>query len=97
MNYRRYQKGENKTYGTIIYTGIITVEVISTRQFLDVMKKNGILQVEIDEQLSHNLASMLFNGMIEVFKHDMTYEHAKEYVTKLQVFYTAGWMKLFEG
>ena len=74
----------------------ITVEVISTGQFLDVMKKNGILYVEIDEQLSHNLASMLFNGMIEVFKHDMTYEHARDYVTKLRVFYTAGWMKLFE-
>jgi AcrR family transcriptional regulator len=75
----------------------ISVEVISTGQFLDVMRKNGILYVEIDEQLSHNLATMLFNGMIEVFKHDMAYEHAKEYVTKLRVFYTAGWMKLFEG
>ncbi len=75
----------------------IAVEVIATRRFLDLMKENGILSVEIDEQLSHNLASMLFNGMIEIFKHDMAYGHAREYVTKLQMFYTAGWMRLFEG
>ncbi|HHV11982.1 MAG TPA: TetR/AcrR family transcriptional regulator [Clostridiales bacterium] len=75
----------------------IAVEVIATGQFLDLMRENGILSVEIDEQLSHNLASMLFNGMVEIFKHDMTYEHAREYVTKLRLFYTAGWMKLFEG
>ncbi len=75
----------------------ISIEVIATEQFMKVMRENGILQVEIDQQLSHNLASMLFNGVIEVFKHDMSYEAAKDYVTKLRLFYTAGWMKLFEG
>lgn len=75
----------------------IAIEENSTIQFLDLMKENGILSVEIDDQLNHNLASMLFKGIIEIFEHDMSYEHAKDYVHKLRMFYTAGWMKLFEG
>lgn len=74
----------------------INIEVTSTRQFLDAMEANGFFTADIDEQLSHNLASMLFKGIIEIFEHDMTYEHAKKYINKLRIFYTAGWMKLFE-
>lgn len=74
----------------------ISIEVDSTRQFLDLMEKNGFFSADVDDQLSHNLANMLFKGMIEIFEHDMTYEHAKKYIHKLRIFYTAGWMKLFE-
>lgn len=74
----------------------ISVEVDSTRKFLNLMEENMFFSAEIDEQLSHNLATMLFKGVIEVFEHDMAYEHAKSYVNKLQLFYTAGWMRLFE-
>ncbi len=75
----------------------IAIEVESTKIFLDTMKENHFFFVEIDEQLSHNLSSMLFKGLIEIFEHDMSYEHAADYVHKLMLFYTAGWMKLFEG
>lgn len=75
----------------------IDVEVAATRQFLDLMEANGLLKAEIDEQLSHNLSSMLFKGLIEIFEHDMSYEQAVKYAHKLGLFYTAGWMKLFEG
>ncbi len=74
----------------------ISVEVDSTRRFLNLMKENMFFSPEIDDQLSHNLASMLFKGIIEVFEHDMSYEHARSYVNKLQLFHTAGWMRLFE-
>jgi AcrR family transcriptional regulator len=74
----------------------ISVEVDSTKQFLNLMKENMFFSVEIDDQLSHNLSSMLFKGIIEVFEHDMSYEHAKSYIHKLHMFYTAGWMRLFE-
>lgn len=74
----------------------IAVEVASTRQFLNAMEINGFFTADIDDQLSHNLATMLFKGIIEAFEHDMTYEHAKKYIHKLRIFYTAGWMKLFE-
>ncbi|MEA5083206.1 MAG: TetR/AcrR family transcriptional regulator [Lachnospiraceae bacterium] len=74
----------------------INIEVASTRKFLDAMEANGFFAANIDDQLSHNLASMLFKGIIEIFEHDMTYEHAKEYINKLRIFYTAGWMKLFQ-
>jgi len=74
----------------------ISIEVSSTRKFFNLMKENGILFVEIDDQLSHNLATMLFKGIVEIFEHDMTYEYAKGYVHKLQLFYTAGWIRLFE-
>ncbi|SHO44031.1 TetR/AcrR family transcriptional regulator [Anaerocolumna xylanovorans] len=75
----------------------IVIEVAATRQFLDLMEANGFMTAEIDDQLSHNLASMLFKGLIEIFEHDMPYEQAAKYVHKLGLFYTAGWMKLFEG
>lgn len=74
----------------------ISVEVASTKQFLNLMEINGFFSADIDDQLSHNLASMMFRGIIEIFEHDMTYEHAKKYINKLRLFYTAGWMKLFE-
>jgi len=75
----------------------VSVEVDSTKQFLNLMKENKFFSADIDDQLSHNLSSMLFKGIIEVFEHDMSYDHAKSYVHKLHLFYTAGWMRLFEG
>lgn len=74
----------------------IKIEVDSTMQFLDNMKANHYFEVEIDEHLIHILSSMLFQGIVEIFEHDMDYEYAVKYVDKLRIFYTAGWMKLFE-
>jgi len=74
----------------------VSIEVDATRQFLILMERNGFFSVDIDDQLSRNLANMLFKGIIEIFEHDMTYEHAKKYIHMLRIFYTAGWMKLFE-
>jgi TetR/AcrR family transcriptional regulator len=74
----------------------IKVEVESTKQFLENMKNNHYFEVDIDEQLCHILVSMLFEGIVEIFEHDMDYEYAIKYVDKLRIFYTAGWMKLFE-
>lgn len=75
----------------------IKTEVESTLRFIKTMKENHFFDVELDEQLIHILSSMLMKGIIEIFEHDMEYEHAVKYVLKLQMFYTAGWMKLFEG
>lgn len=74
----------------------IEVEMEATKQFLEIMKQNNYFEVDIDKQLNHILSSMLFQGIIEIFEHDMTYEYAVKYVNKLRIFYTAGWMKLFE-
>lgn len=75
---------------------LVAVEVQSSKDFIELMKQNGYFSAEIDDQLCHILASMLFNGIIEVFAHDMNYEYAIKYVKKLELFYTAGWMKLFD-
>ncbi len=75
---------------------LIAVEVNSTKQFLQVMKENRYFSPNIDEQLCYILSSMLFNGVVAIFTYDMPYEYAIKYIRKLHIFYTAGWMKLFE-
>jgi len=36
----------------------------------------------------------MFDGMFEVVRHDMPKERAKRFITQLQEFYTAGWLKI---
>ncbi len=73
---------------------MVEVEVESTLQYMEVLRRLGENVPEIDRQLCHILASGMFNGIFEVVIHDMPYEQALHYTEQLREFYTAGWLKL---
>ncbi len=80
------------------YTGyvnkMVEVETQATFRFITAMRRAGRQVRDVDEQLSHILASTLFSGMFEVVAHDMPREKAKGYIDSLKEFYTAGWFRI---
>ena len=73
---------------------MVEVEVESTLQYMEVLRRLGQNVPKVDRQLCHILASAMFGGIFEVVIHDMPYEQALRYTEQLREFYTAGWLKL---
>jgi AcrR family transcriptional regulator len=73
---------------------MIEVEVESTHRFIDLMNRNNHPVRDIDASLVHILATSVFQGIVEIFDHDMPYENALRYAEQLREFYTAGWERL---
>ena len=48
----------------------------------------------IDPRLTHILSTTLFEGIVQVFDHDMPKSDAMTFACRLREFYTAGWQKL---
>lgn len=82
------------TYYENIIHQMVQVEVEYTFRYIDVLKALGHQVPSIDKDLCHMIASGMFNGVFEVLRHDMPKERAKAFITQLQEFYMAGWMKL---
>lgn len=75
---------------------MVEVEVEYTFRYIDVLKSLGHDVPEIDKDLCHMIASGMFDGMFEILRHDMPKERAKRFISQLQEFYTAGWMKIMQ-
>ncbi len=73
---------------------MIDIETESTERFIRTLNRAGIRTNEIRADLSHILASALFNGFFEVVAHDFPKEYAKAYIRQLQDFFNAGWDSL---
>ena len=73
---------------------MVEVEVEYTFRYIEVLKSLGKEVPEIDRNLCHMIASGMFEGVLEVIRHDMPKERAKMFIAQLQEFYTAGWMKI---
>ena len=73
---------------------MVEVEVESTLQYMEVLRRLGRDIPELDRQMCHIIASGMFNGVFEIVVHDMSHEKALRYVDQLRDFYTAGWLKL---
>ncbi|GAA6396190.1 TetR/AcrR family transcriptional regulator [Solibaculum mannosilyticum] len=86
-------RAEGTGYQNFVHN-MVEVEVESTLQYIEVLRRLGRKVPELDRQMCHILASSMFNGIFEVVIHDMPYEQAMHYVNQLRDFYTAGWMKL---
>ena len=86
-------RAEGTGYQNFVHN-MVEVEVESTLQYIEVLRRLGRKVPELDRQMCHILASSMFNGIFEVVIHDMPYEQAMRYVNQLRDFYTAGWMKL---
>ena len=72
---------------------MVNIEVESTFRYIDVLKSLGHDVPELDKELCHMIASGMFDGMLEVLRHDMPKERAKQFIAQLQEFHTAGWAK----
>ena len=86
-------RAEGTSYEHFVHN-MVEVEVESTLQYLDVLRRLGRIVPELDRQLCHIVASGMFNGIFEVVVHDMAHDKALRYVDQLRDFYTAGWLKL---
>lgn len=73
---------------------MVEIEVDATYRYLDVLRQLGRPVPELDTQLSHIIASGMFNGIFEIVVHDMPYERARRNVQQLQEFYLAGWQQM---
>lgn len=73
---------------------MVEVEVEYTFRYIEVLKSLGKQVPPIDKELSHMIASGMFDGIFEVVRHDMPKERAKAFIKQLRDFYTAGWLKI---
>ena len=75
---------------------LIEIETDNTIRFIEELNAAGIKINEVRADLSHMLATAMFNGMFEVIEHDFDKEDARQYIKQLQYFFNAGWKKLLE-
>ena len=88
-------EAEGTSYEHFVHD-MVEVEVESTLQYMEVLRRLGHTIPELDRSLCHIIASGMFNGIFEIVIHDIPREQAMRDVEKLRSFYTAGWMKLIE-
>lgn len=73
---------------------LIEVETRNTVRFINELNQAGIKINNVRADLSHMLATAMFNGMFEVVEHDFNKEDARSYIKQLQYFFNAGWDKI---
>ena len=86
-------RAEGTGYEHFIHN-MVEVEVESTLQYMQVLRRLGRKVPQLSQSLCHIIASGMFNSIFEVVIHDMPYDQALQNVKQLQAFYTAGWLKL---
>lgn len=86
-------RSEGTSYENFVHD-MVEIEVESTCQYVEVLKRLGHGVPELDPTLCHIIASGMFGAIFEVVVHDMPREAAMRYVTQLRDFYTAGWLHL---
>lgn len=73
---------------------LVVKEVDSTYTYMSTLADMGYEVEPLNKNLIHIIASGLFAGIFEVVVHDMPKAEAKEYLTQLHRFYSAGWSEL---
>ena len=86
-------KSKGSEYEKFVYK-LIEIETDYTTRFINELNAAGIKSKEVRADLTHMLATAMFNGMFEVVEHDFTREDAVQYVKELQCFFNAGWDSL---
>ena len=86
-------RAEGTSYEHFIHN-IVEVEVDSTLQYMDVLRRLGKDIPRLNRSLCHIIASGMFNGLFEIVIHDMPREQAFQDVAQFRSFYTAGWLNL---
>ena len=86
-------RAEGTSYENFVHN-MVEVEVESTLQYIQVLRRLGRSFPDLNRSLCHIIASGMIGGIFEVVVHDIPYDQALRDVEQLRAFYTAGWMKL---
>lgn len=73
---------------------MVEAEVEATHHYYQVLTKLGHETPVVDERLEHILVTGMMNAYFEMILHNMPLDKARQYLSELIDFYTAGWMKL---
>lgn len=73
---------------------MVEIEVKSTHDYQEVLKRLGQPSPDIDPRLEHILITGMFSAFMELIIHEMPLKQALAYLDELQAFYTAGWMRI---
>ncbi|MCR5053379.1 MAG: TetR/AcrR family transcriptional regulator [Lachnospiraceae bacterium] len=72
---------------------IVTRVQTETLKFMKELEGNGIRVNEVDEKDMHLLLSAQYTAMLEMVKHDYSYDEALKYAGTVAVFFVEGWRK----
>lgn len=70
---------------------IVTRVQKETLKFMDELKESGISVNKVDEKTMHLLLSAQYTAMLEMVRHDYTYDEALKYTETVNRFYSEGW------
>lgn len=73
---------------------MVEIEVKATHEYQAVLEELGHPSPKIDLQLEHMLITGMFYTFFEPVIHEMPLVDAEKYITDMQAFYSAGWMKI---
>lgn len=73
---------------------LVEVETENTVRFINDLNAAGLKVNDVRADITHMIATAMFNGMFEVVEHDFTKEEARQYIKQLQYFFNAGWDKI---
>lgn len=84
---------EGTPYATLV-DDLVALEVEATERYCEVLRGLGKTVPVIDKRLEHILVTGMMNAYFEMIIHDMPKADAKRYLSELNDFYTAGWLKI---
>lgn len=73
---------------------LVMREEESTYTYMETLRNMGYSVEPLNKKLIHIISSGLFSGICETIIHDMPKEEAREYLSQLKRFYSAGWSEL---
>ena len=81
---------EGTQYSDYLHSLVTTVQE-QTLAFMDELRANGVSVNEIDKKEMHLLLSAQYSTLLEMVKHDFTYEEALHYADTVSEFFNYGW------
>lgn len=81
---------EGTKYANYIHE-LVEIEVKQTEDYYDHLRRLGKLEGTVSHELHHMITSAYFTAVFETVAHDMTRDHAIQYVNELATFFNCGW------
>lgn len=81
---------EGTRYANYIHD-LVELEVSQTEVYYEHLRQLGKLEGTVSRELHHMITSAYFTAVFETVAHDMTREHAIQYVNELATFFNCGW------
>lgn len=70
---------------------LVEIEITQTENYYDYLRKLKKIEGAVSREFHHMITSAYFTAVFETVAHDMTREHAVEYVNELATFFNCGW------